>query len=307
MYARRILKLALVDYIKLKLPGSCFELLKQKLSFQMIVDEETGEIKNWISNYKFCDIIVKPSKKDNSEPHVYFKGSIHKLWNEINDIKAPNYRGERNYKGYNGNQYYFSDFEKTIQHLEELFGCKAYDMIIENIELGLNLQINFNPNLFINGLLFHYNKRFETRHNGTYKESIHQRFIFKIYNKSLQYGISNPVIRVELKIKKMKEIENMQIKSLADINQNTFNLALEHILNRLDKIVYYDYTISKDLPKKYSKDILDFKDVNYWLNDLQPNRRDRAKKKLNEIIENHSDNLKGKLIDLIQKCVIINH
>ncbi|MDI9309416.1 MAG: hypothetical protein QM535_04305 [Limnohabitans sp.] len=298
--------LALVDYIKIKLKGSCFEWLKQKLSFQMIVDEETGEIKSWISKYMFCDIIIKPNKIDSSKPHIYFKGSIHKLWNEINGIKAPNYRGERNYKGYNGNQYYFSDFEKTIQHLEELFNCKSNKMIIENIEFGLNLEIDFEPNWFIDGLLFHHNKRFDTRYNGTYKESKHLRFIYKIYNKSLQYGISRPVIRVELKIKKMIEIKNLKIKSLADINQNTFNLALKLIINRLNEIVYYDYTISKDLPKKYSKDIAKLKDVNYWLNDLKSNRRDRPKKKLNEIIENHSDNLKGKLIYLIQKCVIIN-
>lgn len=301
-------KLALVDFIKIKVMNVDLELLKQKLQFEATVDEETGLITKEISKYIFCKIVVKTNSKDKTKPHVNFQGSIHKLWNEINGIRAPNYRGELNYKGYNGNQYYYSDFQKTVKHIEELFNCNSSNMIIENIEFGYNLKVNFNPNLFLNGLLYHKNIKFDSLYNGTYRESIHGRFIFKIYNKSLQYGISKDIMRVELKIKKMIEIKNLYIVNLNDVNLKTFNKAAKLIINRLNELIYYDYTIEiENLPTNLKKHVSNYKDVNYWLNGLKPNYRDRHKKRLNEIIENHSSNLRNKIIVEIEKCLIINH
>ena len=293
------------DYIKILLINININHLLQLpyLDFKIEVSEKTGEISTKkIAEYHFCKITIYDTGV------VLFTGSIHKLWNSLNDIKAPNYKNTEIYKGFNGNQFALENIIQVRKHLENLFKCEPKQMIFQNIELGVNTAPIFNPKLYIKGLLYHKNKLFEYRFNGNLAQAMHQRLIFKIYNKSNQYGMSEFTLRIELKITKIEELKTTGLRTFADVNAQTINKAEKMLLNRFDEVMHYDYTINKKALTKVQNQLLkSYSNPRYWINDLQPKYRDRHKKRLKEITLKYSENLHQQLRqNLIQKCVIIN-
>jgi len=73
----------------------------------------------------------------------------------------------------------------------------------------------------LKGLLYHKNKLFDYRYNGNFAQAEHQRFIFKIYNKSNQYGMSEFTLRIELKINKTEELKTIGLGTFDDVNEHT--------------------------------------------------------------------------------------
>lgn len=300
----------MIDYVKIYLKNINISklLLNSELDFRCSVSISTGEIleDTLIAKYHFCQITIKNAKSE--MPHVLFTGSVHKLWNSLNDIKAPNFNKGTTYKGFNGNLFKLSNIIEVRIHLEKLFDCKASQMIFQNIEFGINVKVSFNPKFFIKGLLYHKNIKFEFRHRNNFAEVVHNRFLLKIYNKSNQYCMKENILRIELKIIKMEELKPLEIKTFADLNVDSILKAKDLILKRFDEIVQYDYTINRiQLSKREAKLLDNYSNSHYWIDTLKPNHRDIHKKKLNSLILAHSVNLHYQIrIEIIEKYVMIN-
>ena len=91
----------MIDYIKLQILNINIDKLlnNKKLDFKTVVSESTGEISTKrIATFHYCKITVYDTGI------VIFQGSIHKLFNSVKGIIAPNYNQE-NYKGFNGNDF----------------------------------------------------------------------------------------------------------------------------------------------------------------------------------------------------------
>ncbi len=293
----------MIDYVKISLKDIDVDRLSEKLDFKFEVTENTGEPSTKKSvDYHFCKITIYDSGL------VLFTGSIHKLYNSLNNIKAPNWQDWKVYKGYNGNQFTINHILEVKTHLQELFDCDVEQMIFQNNELGVNTTTVFNPQLFIKGLLYHNGKPFEFRHNKHFAQVIHQRYYIKIYNKSNQYGMPEHTLRVELKVIKTEDIKHLGINTFADINTSTLNKAKELLLKRFDEVVYYDNTIVKENLTGTQKRTLErYSNPRYWIDVLKPNKRDTQKKKLKDFILKYSSNLHQKIsADIIKKGVIIN-
>lgn len=295
----------MIDYIKVLLLNiDVSRLLAQpNLDFKTIVSKQTGELGDkQVAILHYCKIIVYDSGV------VLFSGSIHKMYNSLNNIKAPNYKTKKQYKGYNGNQFKLVNILEVRTHLANLFDCQPHQMKFQNIEFGVNTEPKFNPDTFTKGLLYHNGEPFEYRYNNNYTQVIHQRYIFKIYNKGNQYGMNINTLRIELKYRKMIEIVDFEIETFADISINTLNNAKQELLKRFDEVVYYDYSIDKKSQcSNVRKSLSKYSNPRYWLVALKSNQRDRPKKRLKKIINNYSDNLHSQLKqEIINKCVIIN-
>lgn len=294
----------MIDYTKILLEDMDIERLLNlpQLEFKFEVSD-TGEYSTKkIADYHFCKIVVHESGI------VLFTGSIHKMWNSLNNIKAPNFKKLKFYKGFNGNQFVINDIIKVRIHLQALFNCHAKQMVFQNIEFGINTSPHFNPRKYLKGLLYHRNKLFEYKFNRNFAQSIHQRFILKIYNKSGQYEMDYNVLRVELKIIKSLELEEIGIVSFKDINRVTLDRAKDLVLKRFDEVMHYDSSIQKNRLSSRSRRLLEnYSNSHYWIDQLQSNHRDRHKKRLKEITLNYSDNIHLKVREeIINKCVIIN-
>lgn len=295
----------MIDYTKILIIGidSTRLLNNPLLTFYREISEETGEHENKkVADYHYCKIIIYDSGI------VMFQGSIHMFHNALKGIHAPNHKKKEVHKGFNGNLFTLSNIYEVRTHLVRLFNCNADKMQFQNIELGINTTLLFNPNIFLKGLLFHKSKYFEYRYNNNLAQAVHQRFIFKIYNKSHQYKMNKHTLRVELKVNKIEEIKSLDISTFADINNTTMQKARDMLLRRFDEVVYYDYTIDKkQITNRENRLLTTYSNPRYWIEDLKSNHRDRHKKKLTFLIEKYSENLHQKIRqDIEQKCVMIN-
>lgn len=306
----------MVDYTKIYLLNiDVQKLLKStKLDFKSQISKSTGEINEsvFIAKYYFCEITIQTVKEEGKpeRTHVFFTGSIHKMWNELNGIKSPNYDKKKFYKGFNGNQFTLNNIVEVRTHLECLFDCKASQMIFQNIEFGVNLILDYSPILFIKGLLYHKNIMFEFSHKGNSSQAIHCNFILKIYNKSYQYGMIENVIRIELKTLKMEELKGkgIAVNSFEDINEKTLDKVLKLLVVRFNEIRHYDYSIDKKkLTELQLNAVGNYSNPRYWINDLKPNERDRHLKRLDNITTKFSKKRFQKIsVEVEKKCSIIN-
>ncbi len=277
--------------------------LLEKLEFKTEVSERTGEFSTKrIADYHFCKITIHDSGI------VLFTGSIHKLWNSLNQINAPNYKEVKKYKGFNGNQFTINKILEVRKNLQILFNCEPQQMIFQNIEFGVNTTPEFEPKLYLKGLLYHNGVLFESRFGNNLAQVPHQRYIIKIYNKSEQYKMKDNVLRVELKIIKTEELKNIGITTFADVNSNTLNRAKELLLKRFDEVMHYDYTTTlKGATERQKQLKSNYSNPRYWIHDLESNLRYRHKKRLLEITRKYSKNLHQKIrCEIVQKCSIIN-
>ena len=206
----------MIDFIKLKVNHVDIDKLLRnpRLDFKANFSLSTSEIEDsiQIADIHFIKIIVKTTKVGKI---VQLQGSLHKMFNSIKKVKAPQ---NKSFNGFNGNLFDIDEINFTIRFIEELLDTKSYYMKVENIELGFNCKVEFNPKLFIKGLLYHKGKSFEFQRDHHYAQVVHQRFLIKIYNKGKQYGLPQETLRLEIKFIKSIEIQKMQIKKLSDIS-----------------------------------------------------------------------------------------
>lgn len=295
----------MIDYVKILF--NCIDVTRLYnlpfLDFTSIVNLKTGEesIKKTV-NYHFCKITIYESGV------VLFSGSIHKFYNSLKGVKAPNYKEQTQYKGFNGNQFNINNIYEVRTYLEKLFDCDSRQMTFQNIEFGVNTNPLFISQLFIRGLLYQKGKLFEYKYNGYYAQVEHQRYLLKIYNKSNQYKMVEETLRVELKIVKTEFLKQTGIRTFEDVTESTLNNATKLLLKTFDEVMYYDYTIQKKgLTKRQKQTLKNYSNQRYWIYDLESRHRDRHKKKLAGFIINNSNNLHSIIReDIVNKCVIIN-
>jgi len=296
----------MVDYVKIIMKSINNEMLKNKLSSMGIYFNDTREIDDKLTcMYHFCKITIF------SNGNVEFKGSIHKMYNSLKEIYPPNYSKLKNksqYKGFNGNDFTFKDLLFIKKHLALLFECPPESMVFKNIEFGFNINTSFNINEFFKGLLYHHNEYFESRYRRCFFRILHQRYILKHYNKSKQFGMKGNISRVEVHHKKMTEVKKETgIITFEDINPQALSKAKDIVIKKFRQIVYYDYSINESLlTKNETKSIMNYKRLNFWIDETIPSRRDRPKKRLAKLIKEKSLNYKNQIINEIEKkCVII--
>ena len=124
----------MTDYTKIKLIDIDIERLFSLpcLEFKTIYNLKTYELsRKHVAKYHHCKITIYDTGS------VYFSGSIHKLYNSLNDIKAPNYKIDKSYKGYNGNQFKLVNTLEVRTHLTKLFNCEPHQMLFKNIEFSI--------------------------------------------------------------------------------------------------------------------------------------------------------------------------
>lgn len=296
----------MIDYVKILFsnvdPTRLYNL--PFLDFETPLNLKTGEIKSEKTvMYNHCKITIYDSGV------VLFAGSIHKFYNSLQNVKAPNDKAQKLYRGFNGSQFNINNIFFVRNHLEKLFDCSTKQMLFQNIEFGINTAPGFCPQLFLKGLLYHKGKLFEFKYRNQFSQVKHQQYYLKIYNKSEQYKMGIATLRVEIKVVKMKFLEQTGIKTFADINTSTLKNAENLLLKIFDEVLNFDYTIDKKvLTSRQKQSLLNYSNPRYWLIDLKAEHRDRHKKKLKEFILKYSDNLKEKVRqEILKKCVIINH
>ncbi len=282
------------DYIKALLPQRKIEELKKHplLDFITDVSTTTGELfsKKEIAKYKGLGFTIRKKR-------IWLSGSLHYFYN--------NY-----FEGENQNYDDFT-FEKVciiLDKIGSLFNLNLNECKLENLEIGVNIRLPFKTKFVLINLLYHNTKRFRDQQlrNGKvdYRNVMHDRYILKFYDKSLQFGLPYELMRYEIHYRKMADLKKYNIVYLSDLRDKT---KLEYLkiklLKHFDEVFLYDWTINEDKIKQKPKEFYYWGLWSYWINDLNKNNRNKRKKTYNTIVNNHSNNVKEQIRSLIKQKI----
>src|SRR5690606_33597715 len=129
------------------------------------------------------------------------------------------------------------------------FHIKPLETYIHQIEFGFNLtNLPIDTKSIINLFISYKGKTFnklETLGTGNGIHVIFPKYYrFKVYDKALQYGLPNPILRIEYKALRIKPIENKIFKGdtrlykLLDIQ--TWKDCKSYILEQIDFCIIFD-------------------------------------------------------------------
>jgi hypothetical protein len=276
-----------IDYLKIhELPVSPAEILaNDRLTFPLSNVATTGELLNrsQVAHFKELQFVVRGEK-------VNLKGSLHK-----------HFEGGTNHR-----DFFLTDIKATIEKLAETFHFDPQHAVINFIEIGVNISLDSDPTKIIKTFVQHRNNPFEPLHingKGFGRKCENQQITIKIYNKSLQYGLNEPLMRYEVKIKRMKFLERFGITglTLADLtNPETYQPLKKMLLEVWQGILNYDPEINPESIKK-SKDrelFISGRFPEFW-QDMDKFQRTRKKKRFIELAGGKK--ISNQISELIEK------
>lgn len=314
----------MIDYIKISTTDFDHQSLLRHslLNFSGWTDLETSEIipnefgnKKYVGHLHNLKIIVYDNGRGKFT--LCILGSIHKFHN----------KGMHNF-----DDFALSDLSITIDSLGKLFFFNVENCKIHNLEIGLNIIPPIKTKKILNGLLSHRNERFKSYSipNAEIYQVIHNNFIFKIYDKAIQYrakhyNLPNEILRIELKYIKMIDLINLlKDKEILDRNFITLN-DLKNIdvlkafgdllVKKWSEILFYDCTISKqNLSNLQCRKLTIWQNINQW-EQFSKQKKYKQKIILQDVTKNHSQQVQlqisnlihEKLEILLQKGLPINH
>ena len=272
-----------VDYVKAWLIGvntnNLIKNTKFKKTFERYKDEDLGETSRMVLKYKNLNIIIFTNNR------VLLTGSLHYFYND----------GKHNY-----NDFTFNNLQETLYRLSKLLNTELHKIILLNIEFGVNLNPLFKAKNITDNVLLHRTKEFLKPYDFNYKRATHQRFWIKVYDKGTQFKRQENILRIELKYKKMIDLNKIGLFTFEDLtNPNLYNNLLDILISKWNECILYDYTIKEyNLKPHLQKKILEYQNTNYWLR-LSNQERTRQKKTLKELSINYGTNIQKQVSELI--------
>lgn len=272
-----------IDHVKAWLLNANAQKLIGNPKFEKVYekykDEDFGERSRLTLKYKNLSIIFFKNDR------IMLTGSLHYFYND----------GNHNY-----NNFTYSNLIEALYKISQLVEVSLYNIIILNIEFGVNLLPYFNPNCIINNMLLHRKEEFLKPYNFNFRVSKHQRFWLKVYNKGEHFKRANNILRIELKYKKMRDLNTIGLHSFENLtNPTLFNDLLELLSTKWSECIIYDYSIKTVYLKPLHKiKVYQYQNTNYWLN-LSNQERARQKKVLNELSINYGSNIKEQINNMI--------
>lgn len=273
----------MIDWFKIELMNRPADELRQKLDFinpvilktrKIVGTHETAYIQ--LYDIKDCAISVKIFRSG----RVWVQGSIHKFWD-----------------GHNHSIFTIDEALKAFARLFEILGIEAADAKILQLEYGLNLNTDFNPNLFIDRLICFKSKPFEGmgKYEKIGKVCYQKEYDLKIYNKGKQYKLKNNVLRIEKKIKDSYHLKRIGISTITDLTAAKAEQMTIDLCQCIDEVIFNDKSIDETkLTTRQKLALSKYRNADFW-NELNRAVRLNAKKTFANLITKYGNEkyLKG--------------
>ncbi len=290
----------MVDFLKMIIRPNFKEQISAVLNLEQAHIEQTAELienKPLKAKYYGMEILIFNN-------HTIIKGSIHKLRNERLG------KGDQNYNSFSN--------EDAIQELKELHQVLKIDpkcAIIQNIEVGVNIEVDFNVTQFLKeNIIDHSMKPPSTRtkkNNGYVITFDVSEGIIKLYDKGRQYGVDKEIIRIERKFRVNRAIyKKAQIKTVEDLlNPDKLNTLTRCLVDVLQKANIIDtMLLPNDLTHKQRNVLANGINPSFWTNyhnqGLTMEKTKYRRKYLELINRLKLDKKKRSLINQLNKAVI---
>lgn len=251
----------------------------------MEIDEITGNIRvkyrydmsgnivcettTWKGKFEHYCIIVREAKYANNNIKYYLEitGSLHK----------------NHQKGHNFKRFYFSDCCKEIKYLCDSLQLDSKQILIETLEFGVNIKVDFSPYEYFDKHLISYkSKRFDryrrdnkSRRLGFFCDL--EEYSVKLYDKGLQNGLEYHLMRFEYRIIEMHDyVKSIGIRTLNDLmNKDLVINLIDKLLDAWDNVYLFEEinTTELKLTPTLEKILPNANNNRYWQNLHETNPR----------------------------------
>jgi hypothetical protein len=155
----------------------------------------------------------------------------------------------KNGNGCNWDDFTLSELSHTLMVLSQDYSVDLESSYLHSLEVGVNIPLNYSPKRVLKSAICHKGKAFTDINRKDKNIGIiceHEEYTIKLYDKGYQNRINNMyVLRYELKIKRMRVLEQYGIKTLLDLrNPDKVASLLFLLLDKLDEIVFFDFSFN---------------------------------------------------------------
>lgn len=270
----------MIDFVKLSVVNSdSFEnylLSSRVVNLNTYIDNFSGEIKDYpkIGKLKNLEIRVNPVNS-------IIKGSLHKYENLNSKEEDQNY-----------DDFTYCQFSNLIPNLTEKLHIEN-NTSLSYLEFGFNLKVNIDPQKIIDDRVLmlgfkNHSKDLKYGGKGDFKEFIKTDYSLKIYNKSKQYKLDRNILRIELKIKRKRLLQKLNIYKLEDLLDKQLLTEVFNVLwNQFDEVMIIDDFCEDKIPQNDIEKLNRFTNPNYWQrirNTKSPKIRRKLKNEFNRLL-----------------------
>jgi len=225
----------MIDYIKAKTkkldPKIC------ENSHQIYMDSilrkrvKTGFSKTL--SYNFLALTIRIT-----ESSTFIEGSLHKMYNELYKNESQNY-----------DDFGFDQLCEVINYICGHLKIEPENIIIQNLEYGLNIVTRLAPARILSAHTIHYKSRpvsinldeIAGEAAKYYRWQLTEYWI-KLYDKGLHFNRRRNILRLEKKITKSRALHKLGIRTLDDLSdEKLFPLLLVDLVKEWKKICVVDY------------------------------------------------------------------
>ena len=228
-------------------------LVNPLFKFTITADISTGEVVKYKASHKGLTFFVYPSNR------VLIFGSLHIFYN-------------MEFKGIRQNYDLFSLSKVTmaITALANILHMPASEIVVRNIEFGFNIELKSNVNikkLLQNFIVYSNRQSFNEKgyeDGGYYISLTSTEAIIKFYDKGIKYMLPQKLIRIEKKIKTMRNLSKSPIY-LSDLANREFWLKCQgNLMNMFKNCLFINPNVKIKMDKKEQNLIEKFIEPNFW-------------------------------------------
>ena len=272
----------MIDGVKCSCEGHDADLWQRnpRLDFGLLVSESTGELltRRQEAHARSLRFVISP--KSGGGVSCSIVGSLHKYKNN----------NDTNYNGFT-----FSELAETLESLQSDFDINLRRTHIHSMEIGVNINLDYNPEIILKNVVCHKGKGFDSLDRKERKLGLiceHTDYAVKLYDKGRQSKIEDLgkyVLRYEVKVFRQRMLEPFSISTLADLQDVEKVAPLISVLaDRLREIVFFDHSFKGDaLTEAKRLNWERYSNPNYWAN-LNRNEYYKARKKHAELLAKYN-------------------
>jgi len=247
------------------------------LDFGLSISESTGELLTQRREAKAKELRFVLSPTNGGGFFCSLAGSLHKY---------------KNIDGNNWDSFTFTELCSTLDSLTDNYGIDLETAFINGIEIGVNLELDFCPEIVFKKAICHKGKPFEKldrkdKHLGIICN--HTDYAIKLYDKGYQCKIEGKyILRYEVKLFRQRMLEPYGIATLADLKDMDKTASLIGILlDHLNEIVFFDFSYKcKGLTEAKRLRWMQYSNPRYW-ESLDFNNYYKARIRLAELTQKY--------------------
>jgi hypothetical protein len=146
---------------------------------------------------------------------------------------------------HNFDQFNLGKFNSSIEKMKRELSIKPEDIRLTCLEYGVNITPPIPTSEILTRCFQHQRSHFEeviSRPEGKYHRATHDAYQLKLYDKSLQYKLSEQLLRIEVKTTNWSSNRRKGIITLDDFIKADKTPFVHDLINRWNEVLFVDPT-----------------------------------------------------------------